>query len=164
MRQRAHLPKGSPMPIKLYLACAFALLLAACNPMEQADAVDAKIAQFHETYNAGDAQALYEQTGQEFHEATTPEQMAALVEEVSEKMGAVESTERTNINIDINDGDNVTVVTMGTVFTKGEGTETFTFYGQGEEARLVGWNVDSPNFLDVPEDAVTTVEPEASSQ
>lgn len=148
------------MPLKLFLASAFALLLAACNPMEQAETVDAKIAQFHETYNAGDAAALYEQTGQEFRDATTPEQMVALVEEVTARMGTVESTERTNMNIDLNEGDDVTVVTMNTVFTKGQGTETFTFYGQGEDARLVGWNVDSPNFLDVPAEAVTTVEPE----
>ena len=52
---------------------------------------------------------------------------------------------------------------MKTQFAKGEGTETFTFYGSGDDMRLVGWHVDSPNFMDVPAEAVTEVEPEAAA-
>jgi len=150
------------MPIKTFAAACLALILAACNPMEKLEVAEAEIAQFHEVYNTGDAAALYEQTGEEFRSVTTPEQMGELVELVTDKMGAVESTERSGFNINSDTDETLTTVTMTTAFAKGEGVETFTFYGSGDDLRLVGWNVDSPNFLEegqVPDEAVTEPEP-----
>lgn len=157
----AKLPaKGLPaMSFKLFFAAAFLMMISACSPAVEADPIGAAITRFHETYNTGNATALYEQTGQEFRDATTPEQMQELVARVIERMGAVTGTERANINIEPGQPESVTVVTMTTTFEKGTGTETFTFFGSGADARLVGWNVDSPNFLTVPQEAVTEVEP-----
>ncbi|MAY20279.1 MAG: hypothetical protein CL955_06640 [Erythrobacteraceae bacterium] len=151
------------MKLKLFVAALSALFLAACNPMAQLDKGESTIIEFHETYNEGNAQALYGLTSDEFRGATTPEQMQALVDLVTERMGAVESTEREGFNINTNNGLTETTVTMKTQFAKGEGTETFTFYGSGDDMRLVGWHVDSPNFMDIPAEAVTEVEPEAEA-
>ncbi len=142
------------MPIKTVAAAFIALLLAACNPMEQLDVAEQKIAQFHETYNAGDSRALYGRTAQEFRDITTPEQMDELVVLVTERMGAVQSTERSGFNVNAGTGETTTTVTMTTTFAKGEGKETFTFYGSGDELRIVGWNVDSPNFADAEAEEV----------
>lgn len=144
-------------------AALFALFLAACNPMAQLDTGEGEIAKFHETYNTGDARTLYGLTSEEFRAATTPDQMQALVDTVSERMGAVTSTERTGFNINTNNGETVSTITMTTQFEKGEGVETYTFMGTGDEMRLVGWHVDSPNFMNVPTDAVTVVEPEGEA-
>ncbi|WP_299193067.1 hypothetical protein [uncultured Erythrobacter sp.] len=138
------------MHIKTITAVLFALLLAACNPMAQLDGATEEIERFHSTYNQGDARALYGQTGQEFRDVTAPEDMDALIEHVTEFMGKMESTSREGFNINTNNGMTTTVVTMKTVFEKGEAIETFTFRGQGEDLRLVGWNVDSPNFMVEP--------------
>lgn len=152
------------MPFKLFAAALLALFpalfLAACNPMAQLEQSEQLIEKWHETYNAGDARALYGQTSDEFREVTSIEQMNDLVALVSDKMGTVESTERTSFNINSNNGVTSTTVTMATVFEKGEGAETFTFQGTGDDTRLVGWNVDSPNFLAVPDAAITEVESE----
>lgn len=146
------------MPIRNFVtAFAMLFLLAACNLMEQVDVIDERIEQWHSTYNSGDAQALYALTGEAYREATSPEQMDGLVVLVTERMGKVESSERTNTNINMDNGVTTTVVDLATVFEKGEATETMTFLGTGEETRLVGWNVDSPNFVDVPAEAVTEV-------
>ena len=126
------------MKLKLFVAALSALFLAACNPMAQLDKGESTIIEFHETYNEGNAQALYGLTSDEFRGATTPEQMQALVDLVTERMGAVESTEREGFNINTNNGLTETTVTMKTQFAKGEGTETFTFYGSGDDMRLVG--------------------------
>lgn len=151
------------MKLKLFAAALAALFLAACNPMAQLDGSEETISQFHETYNAGDAQALYALTSEEFRGATTPEQMQGLVSLVTDRMGAVKSTERDGFNLNTNNGLTETTVTMKTQFEKGEGTETFTFYGTGDDLRLVGWHVDSPNFMDVPAEAVTEVEAEPAA-
>ncbi|MHA7818620.1 MAG: hypothetical protein ACX930_03115 [Erythrobacter sp.] len=152
------------MKLKIFAAALSALLLAACNPMEQLDVGEERIAKFHETYNAGDSRALYGLTGEEFREATTAQQMDGLVATVNDRMGAVESTERSGFNINTNNGQTVSTVTMITEFEKGEGTETYTFLGTGEKMRLVGWHVDSPNFLDVPSEAMTVVSSEGEPQ
>jgi len=152
------------MPFRLFAATLFALFLSACNPMEQVDEANQSIEAWHETYNSGDARALYGQTAQEFREVTSIDQMNQLVELVTDRMGKVQSSERSGININTTNGVTTTVVTMATVFEKGEGTETFTFQGTGDDTKIVGWNVDSPAFLAVPEDAVTTVDaPEEAS-
>ena len=136
------------MKIKFFAAALFALFLSACNPMAQLDGAEAKIAQFHSVYNDGDARRLYGVTGEEFRAVTTPEQMDELVTLVAGRMGQVESTERAGFNINSDNGVNMTVVTMTTQYEKGEATEIFTFQGDGETMQLVGWNVESDNFLD----------------
>lgn len=147
-------------------AALFALLLAACNPMAQLDTSEATIASWHERYNEGDARALYGETGEEFRKVTSMDQMEALVTLVTNQMGPVVSTEREGFNINSNNGLTVTTVTMKTTFEKGPGTETFLFHGTGDDMKVVGWNVNSDNFMDtaaeadavVPEGAVTEVD------
>lgn len=151
------------MKLKLFATALLALFLAACNPMAQLDAGEEAITKFHETYNTGDAQALYAQTSDEFRSVTTPDQMQALVDLVSDRMGAVKSSEREGFNLNTNNGLTETTVTMKTQFEKGEGLETFLFHGTGDDQRLVGWHVDSPNFMNVPAEAVTEVAAEPAA-
>ena len=143
------------MGLRMLVVMGAALLLTACNPMAQLDSAEERIAKFHDVYNEGDARALYGLTSDEFRGATTLEQMEELTAMVTAAMGAIESTERLGFNLNSENGQSVTVVTMTTQFAKGEGTETYTFYGSCEDLRIVGWHVDSPNFLTVPEEAVT---------
>lgn len=158
------------MFIRIAFAAFAAALLSACNPMAQLEQSEAKIEKWHATYNEGDARTLYGLTSQEFRDVTSIDEMNQLVALVTDKMGKVSSSERAGFNINTNNGVTSTVVTMKTMFEKGEGTETFTFQGSGDDTRLVGWNVDSPNFVAVPTDAITLPEriiedePEAAPQ
>lgn len=136
------------MHLKTIIAALAALLLAACNPMAQLNEAEAQVENFHDTYNEGDARALYGLTGEGFREITSAEQMDGLVALVNARMGKVVSTEREGININTDNGITMTTVTMKTQFEKGEALETFIFTGSGEEMGLVGWNVDSENFKD----------------
>jgi len=147
------------MPLRSLFVVLATILLAACNLIEQVDVVDDRIEAWHAVYNEGKAQELYAKTGEEYREVTSAEEMDELVAFVTERMGAVESTERTDTKISLDNGVTTTVIEMTTDFAKGEATETFTFRGTGEETRLVGWNIDSANFDDVateeaPEEAV----------
>lgn len=152
------------MELKSYAAVLIALFLAACNPMAQLDGAEEKIERFHQVYNDGDARALYGLTSEEFRAATTPQQMDALVARVNDQMGTVKSTERIGFNINSDNGATVSTLTMTTTFEKGEGTETYTFLGTGEEMRLVAWHVDSPNFMEVPTEAVTVVDADGEAE
>lgn len=150
------------MHLKTLTAALAALLLAACNPMAQLNEAEAQVESFHDTYNEGDARALYGLTGEPFREVTSAQDMVDLVALVDERMGKVVSSEREGININSDNGTTTTTVTMKTEFEKGEATETFIFMGSGEDMGLVGWNVDSPNFMGPAEPAeLETYEVEA---
>lgn len=122
------------------------LFLAACNPMAQLDKSEEWIAEWHATYNKGDAQALHSLTSDEFQEATTAPQMEELVSLVESRMGQFESAERSGFNINTENGVTETVVTIDSTYELGEAVETFTFLGTDENFRLIGWHVDSVNF------------------
>ena len=115
------------MHIKTFTAAFAALLLAACNPMAQLDDAESRVEAFHETYNGGDARALYGKTGDEFREITSPEQMDELVAVVTDRMGKVVSTEREGMNINSNNGVTTTTVTMKTMFSFEEPTWTISY-------------------------------------
>ena len=149
------------MHLKIITAALAALLLAACDPMSQLNEAEERIEAFHATYNGGDAHRLYGLTAEEFREGTSPGQMDELVALVSDRMGKVISTEREGININSEGGVTITTLTMKTTFEKGEATETFRFFGSGDEMGLVSWNVDSPNFAEPQAERYETIDIEA---
>lgn len=146
------------MNLRTILAGMFALLVAACNPVAQIGGADERIEEFHETYNRGDARALYGRTAPEFREITSAGEMETLVAAVTERLGKVKSSEREGLNLNSDDGTTQTVVTMRTEFENGDATETFYFVGHGENMALAGWNVEVIEPDPVPDEAVTEVD------
>jgi len=67
------------MQLKLWLVGAFALLLAACNPMANADEAEQQIASWQKLYNEGNANGLYASTGPGFREVASRKQIEDLL-------------------------------------------------------------------------------------
>lgn len=124
-----------------------ALALAACNPVANLNAGDSQVAKFHAAYARGDAGAIYAMTGPQFRATTSRAQMDELVDVVKVRLGAVRSSERTSFNINTNPAGTFTTIIMSTHFTKGDGQENFVFSGKGDEMKLEGWHVQSPNLM-----------------
>jgi len=141
-----HLKEFPPMIRKTLLAIASALVLAACNPVAALDDSEARIARFHDGLARGDGEALYRMTGAEFRATTTRAQFDDLLTVVATRLGTVEASERTNFNVNSNNGTTFTTVVMNTRFAQGEGQETFVFKGTGEDMQLAGWHVTSPRL------------------
>lgn len=129
-----------------WFSIAIGLLLVACNPVANLEGAENKIERFQGVYSAGSHDELYRMTGRKFREVTSREQFQDLVDLFDARLGRVVETERSGFNVNTMNGITTTVVSMTTQFAQGEGLETYTFHGHGEDIQLVGWNVNSPRL------------------
>ncbi len=137
---------------------AAALLLAACNPIAVLDETGTEIEQFHADMQAGDMDALWDITHQQFRDATPRKQYEHIFALLGGALGEHESSERDTFNINTNNGVTTADVVMTSRFTNGEATETFHWIQEGTDWKLLGYFVESPLLLNY------TLPPEASDQ
>lgn len=124
------------------------LYLASCsNPTAGKVKATASIAHFHEQYNGGKLDAIWDEAHAKFRSASTKEKYDVFLQAVQRKLGKVTST--TNVNWNVGTFNLKTTVRMAqkTVFEKGEGVESFTFEIDGENAVLVGYNIQSMDLI-----------------
>ena len=140
-----------------------ALLLAACNPMEVMDETSGAIEEFHEHWNAGDVDAIWNSTDPEMRDGLTQDEFRATFVRFTETLGNVESSEREGFNLNTNNGVTTTVITMNTQFANGEGVEEFTFRDQGDAQRLLSYFVESEALNNAKPEGNTTVSPAGES-
>ncbi|MBV7260165.1 hypothetical protein [Erythrobacter crassostreae] len=151
---------------RVLLAVFGAFALAACNPMENLEQSEARIAQYEKAYSSGNSDALWRLSGEKLREVTPREDFDNLVTVFSSRLGKIESSERSSFNVNSNNGVTQTVIVMNTEFEQGQGTQTYTFFGNGEDMQLVGWNVDSARLAVTVDDlkAVEDVRGEAAAE
>ncbi|WP_271078145.1 hypothetical protein [Aurantiacibacter sp. MUD61] len=138
--------------MRLLFPALAALLLAACNPVANMNEGEDRIADFQAAYSDGNSDALWAMVGPEFREVTSREEFDDLITVVSARLGPIESSEREGFNVNTNTGGTFTTVQMATQFEQGDGVEVYMFQGNGDDMRLVGWNVNSQRLMVTPED------------
>lgn len=148
------------MKIRMFLAAAAALLLAACNPGAQMEEAKGQIAKFQALYNAGDAKGFYQAGGKTLRKAAKEEQVEATMALISARLGKITSSEQVGFNTAFNNGDASVTITMATRFERGEATETYVFKESGDDMELFGWNVNSLLLELSPEDVKKLTEDE----
>ncbi len=129
------------------IALAAASVLAACNPVERAGDARAEVDFFHERLNAGDDDAIWAVTGEEFRSTTSKEDFARLLGTVRKSLGKVEETSQVGMNMYTNMQGSFTTLRMETHFERGRGAELFMFKSAGDELKLVGYNINSPDMM-----------------
>ena len=135
------------MTMRRILAGLAAWALVACNPVENMNAGEDRIADFQDAYSRGDDEAMWAMTGPEWRNASTRAEFDELLRILEARMGSIEGTERVGFNVNTNTEGTFTVVQMQTQFEKADGTEVYTFLGNGSDMQLVGWNVNSDALL-----------------
>lgn len=133
--------------MRAILALAGAILLAACNPVAQMNNADALIDRFHEQYGAGDYDAIYQASAPDFRRAVDQEEWGDFIRMVSGRLGAVEESSQTSVNVNSNNGLTTTTIIRSTSFEQGMGTETFVFQGSGEGMSLLNYEVVSDELV-----------------
>nr|WP_298928588.1 hypothetical protein [uncultured Erythrobacter sp.] len=132
---------------RILLAVFGAFALVACNPIENLDQSEARITQFENAYSAEDVDALWRLSSEDLREVTPREEFEDFVTVFISRLGAIKSSSRASFNVNSNNGVTSTVIVMDTEFELGEGTQTYTFHGNGEDMKLVGWFVNSPRLM-----------------
>ena len=148
-----------------FLAALLAFGLAACNPVENLDEAADQIDRFQNLFSNRSTDEMHLMGSAEFRETTSREDLEDLVSLVAGRLGSIEQSERESFNINTTPSGTRTVVTMATQFELGEGKETYTFIGNGENMQIVGWQVNSDRLLITPDEmkrldeAPTALEP-----
>ena len=75
--------------MRRYLVVLIALVLSACNPVENLNQAEEKIEQFQKVYSGGDVDAMYQLTGNTFREVTSAEEFADMYEVFDARLGKV---------------------------------------------------------------------------
>ncbi|VVT12940.1 hypothetical protein [Erythrobacter sp. EC-HK427] len=121
--------------MRWFLGAMCALVLSACNPVAQMDSSERLIAEFQADMHGPSREGS---TRSELDDA-----YVRLKGLVRSSLGELQSSERTGFNLNSNNGETTTVITMSSTYQNGEATETFTFKGTGDQMELHGWDINS---------------------
>jgi hypothetical protein len=129
--------------ITLALAC-LGFCFIGCTSLNKTYATqDAAIAQFHEQYNTGKIEAIWDGAHAKFQGAAEKETFVAYMKSVQAKLGKVTSTANVDRRMQTANQTTTVFLSQGTVFERGKGIETFTIQMDGEWAILVAYNIQS---------------------
>ena len=111
-----------------------------------ADAMD----QFHERFNAGEFDKIYDTADADFQRTTTRTDFLKLLDAVHRKLGDYKNCDNHGWNTwNTNTFNSDTSVTLHykTTFKKGEGDEEFVYRVSGTRARLRGYHINSNTLI-----------------
>lgn len=129
--------------IALVLTC-LGLYFAGCTNLNRTYAAqDAAIAQFHERYNTGKIETIWDGAHAKFQGAAEKETFVAYMQSVQAKLGKVTATANVDRRMQTANQTTTVFLSQGTVFERGKGIETFTIQMDGERAILVAYNIQS---------------------
>jgi Protein of unknown function (DUF4019) len=131
----------------IILIFAVAALTVSCSLTKGKEQGERAVEQFHQQFNAGQYQEMYQQSDDKFREAATEEEFVQLLEAVKRKLGSVGKI--TQSGWQINATPLGTVVSLGyeVEFSDGKGVEQFSFLISGEQAKLLRYDVNSPLLI-----------------
>lgn len=124
-----------------------ALMLAACGVKQAVDSAQLDIREFHARLDRQDYDGIWKKTAPEFRKASSKDEFSKLLAAVHAKLGKVKSSEQTGWQANTVNGTSTIVIAQATVFEQGQAQETFTFERDGEDLKLLGYNINAPALI-----------------
>jgi len=129
--------------VPLILAC-LGLLITGCSSLNRTLATqEAAVTQFHDQYNSGKADAIWDAAHARFQGATEKAAFVTYLQGVKTKLGKATSTANIDRRMSTANEKIMAYLSQETLFEHGKGVETFTILMEGERAVLVAYNVQS---------------------
>ena len=128
---------------KLFAVATLACTLGACSIVADTTASEQAVDKFHRMLDAGQFDAIYDQSSKALKNATTREDFDKLLAAVHRKLGNVRSATRGGISTFASlQG---TRITLGykTIYENGQADETFAFSLDGDKPILSGYRINS---------------------
>jgi hypothetical protein len=129
------------------LALAIAGLSGCTGMLKGKQAGENAIAEFHKLYNEGKLVEIYAATTADFKKATTEKQLVDLLAAIQRKLGKVKESTNAGFNVNTFNLTTRIVLNQQTTFEQGSGTEVFTFEMNGDNAVLLGYNINSNDLI-----------------
>lgn len=123
------------------------IALSACTGGEGRELAEAEIDEFRQAYGANEFANVYEASSPEMKRVQDKEEFVAFMNAVRRKLGAFESGKTTGWHSNVGTQGHSMVIAKQSQFENGAAAETFPFRITGDEALLVGYNVNSPQLV-----------------
>jgi len=118
------------------------LVLASCGGLST-ETTEAEVVLFHERFNAEEFRAIYDGASEDLKEVEERENFLSFLQAIRGKLGAFKEGTRTGWSaIASTKGSKATLVYQST-FEHGSATETFVFIGDGDDALLQTYSINS---------------------
>lgn len=121
---------------------------AACSGFTKGKAAGEKaVVNFHEQLNAEKYDEIYEQSAKEFKDSDSKENVIKFLQAVHNKLGAVNKAESQGWHVNTTPMGTVVALQYETVFNNDKAIESFTFLMNGDDAKLLSYNVNSKKLI-----------------
>ena len=131
----------------ILLTTAFAVFNTACSLTKGKEQAETAVQQFHQQFNRAQYQEIYQQGDDKFKQAVTEAEFTQLLEAVHRKLGTVENADSNGWRVNATTMGTVAMVAYETRFSEGKGSEQFSFLINGEQAKLLRYDVNSPLLI-----------------
>ena len=135
------------MRLPLILSCYVFLTLQGCSASQDMDKAEAAVEHFHQQLDAGQAEAIYQATAQEFKQTGSEASLVAFFQGVHDKLGNYKSGRKVNWKVNYGTSGEMLVLDYQSEFENGVAGENFVFRIDGDTPVLLGYHVNSNVFV-----------------
>jgi hypothetical protein len=133
--------------MRLLLILVTCALASGCGLLEGVGTAEKAVITFHEQFNAGGFEVIYDAGADDLRAAEARSEFIATLTALRAKLGQVRDSQRTGFNSRVGSDGTFVELEYETNFDNGEGTEEFTWAISDGQARLLGYNVTSRALL-----------------
>jgi len=123
------------------------VLSTACSITETLESVESSVQTFHRRLDEARYQEIYSDAHADYRSAAPEPRSTELLQAIHTKLGIVKAASRSTWNVNYGTHGKIVTAVYDTVFENGKATETFVFQCSGENARLVGYNINSRDLI-----------------
>lgn len=120
---------------------------SSCSLTKGKGIAEAAVKKFHDQYNAGKFGDIYQDTDDQFKKVTSEKELVDLLQAVQRKLGAVKTAKSSGWGVNTTTAGTMATLSYDVDFNEGRGTEQFVFHINGDTARLVRYNINSPLLI-----------------
>ena len=129
------------MRIAWAMFAATLLALTGCKGPGSVQDAAAKVAAFHQRLDAGDMEAIWNDSGPEI-QGTDKKAFHRFLSAIHGQLGKVRESKQVGWRAETGTGGSTAEVIMQTTFERGSRKETFVYKGSGEQQKLAGYHIE----------------------
>ena len=130
--------------------CILVLIIvgAACSSFTKGKAAGEKaVENFHAQLNAENYDEIYEKSAKGFKDSASKEEIIKFLSAVHRKLGDAETSSQQGWHVNATPTGSVVTLSYETTFTNDKAEESFTFFMNGDDAQLAGYNINSKKLI-----------------
>jgi opacity protein-like surface antigen len=135
------------MPRSLVGLVALVAVLCGCSMSADTTVAEQAVPKFHEQLDAGQFDAIYDESADELKKATTQQDFVVLLAAIHRKLGNTKASDKTGWTVNYQTSGSFVTLGYKTTFDGGSAQEQFVFRLQDKAAVLVGYHINSTALI-----------------